>query len=396
MKDYIVATQDEYDRAIKNIALLKKRPFYDIECNKGIEIVEEVDSLMYAYLYNDKDKDKVYDGLSFFNFDQTQADKIIRHFQQHPPRDMFDIERDLNRLHVIPHDYDEDQSVEKPKIIIKDSREKIMVRAHVEVYGKSFVEAFDHAFIIVKNDASIIAHDMVSAEAYHKSRIDAYDHSRIRAFNNALVTASGESQIEAHHKCCVIAGETAQVSAHHDAYIKSMDKATVTAYDKAVVDAWGNSTVNAYHKSHIIVRDTSVVSAHDLSFIHASGRSTIEACNHSCVVARKNALVTGSDDSLILTRDNARSITTGNSNSINEKDTIAENLRNNILTVMRHPRFDSDPIMSMWVLMQIVPEEKRAAINRKLLAMGCTDAARTKNILGRWIKTHEEDISYER
>jgi hypothetical protein len=33
MKEHIISTQDEYDRVIGHIALLRKRPFYDIECN---------------------------------------------------------------------------------------------------------------------------------------------------------------------------------------------------------------------------------------------------------------------------------------------------------------------------------------------------------------------------
>jgi hypothetical protein len=361
-----------------------------------MEIVEEVDSLVHRYLYEDNDKNMIYDGLSFFGFDQSQSDEIIRHFQEHPPRDMFDIERGLNSLRVMPHDYDEDQSVENPKIIIKNSWEKIIVRSNVEVHGNSFVEAFGSAFVIAKNNAYIIAHDTVSAEACHKSRVDAFDHSRIRAFNNALVTASGESRVEAHHKCCVIAGEKAQVSARHDAYIKSSDNANIAAYDKATVDAWGNSAVNAYNKSHIIAWDTSVVSAHGLSFIHASDRSKIEARNQSCVIARKKASVAGFDDSLILARDNVQTITGGKSNSISENDNNAENLRKNILTVMRHPRFANDPILAIRTLMQAVPEEKREAINQKLLSMGCIDAAKTKNILVRWIKPRDEDVSYER
>jgi hypothetical protein len=396
MKEYSVSTQHEYDRALEIISLLQKRPLYDIECSKGTELVEEVNALMYHYIYEDKDKDRVYDGLSFFNFDQSQADDIMRHFQEHPPRDMFDIERGLNLLHIIPHDYEEDQPADNPKIVIKDSKEKIIVRSNVEVYGRSFVEAFDSARIIAKHNAYVIAHDSVSVEAYHRSRIDAYDHSQIRAFNKALVTASGTSRVEAFHTSCVTAGETAEVSARHNAYTISTDNANVTAYDKAIVDARGSSIVTSYNTSHIIAWDTSAVSAHDQSFIHASDKANIEAHNQSYVLARKNARVTGSDDSLILTRNNARSETSGNSSSIAEQENNAENLRKNMLTVMHHPRFAKDPIFAMQVLMQAVPEEQRAAIHQKLRSMGCTDKARTKAVLNRWMKTHGEEISYER
>jgi hypothetical protein len=309
---------------------------------------------------------------------------------------MFDIERGLNRLKVIPRGYDANQPGDEPRVIIKDAREKIMVCSNAEAWGNSFVEAFDHASITAKNGAYIIAHDEVSVKAFHKSRVDSYDHCRVQAFNNALVTASGDSQVEAYHRSCVKAGENAKVSAYHDAYVNSMRDFVITAYDKAVVDAWGNSKVAAFNESHIIARDTSVISAHDRSFIHASDMSKIKACHYSCVFARKNAQVSGSDDSLILTRDNARSETSGGSSSIEGKDNNAANLRKNILTVMRHSRFVNDPILAMRILVLAIPEENRAAINKKLLALGCTDAARTKNILGRWIKTQEEDISYER
>jgi hypothetical protein len=396
MKDHIISTQDEYDRAIGHIILLRKRPFYDIECNKGMEIVEEVDSLVHRYLYHDRDKRAVYEGLSHFDFDPPQADEIMRYFQERPPGDLFDIERGLNRLRVMPRGYDAGQSGDEPGVIIKDARGKILVCSDAEVWGNSCVEAFDRASITAKNGAYIIAHDEVSVEAYHKTRVDSYDHSRVRSFNNALVTASGDSRVEAYHKSCVKAGENTKVSAYHDAYINSMQDAVITAYDRSVVDAWGNSKVAAFNESHIIARDASVISAHDRSFIHASDMSKIAARNQSCVLARKNASVAGSDDSLILTRDNARSETGGGSSSIDGKDNNAANLRKNILSVMRHSRFAGDPIIAMRILMMALPEKNRAAINKKLLAMGCTDAARTKNILGRWVKTRKEDISYGR
>jgi predicted alpha/beta hydrolase family esterase len=396
MKEHIISTQDEYDRAIGHIALLRKRPFYDIECNKGTEIIEEVDSLVHQYLYHVRDKSVVYDGLSRFHFDRSQADEIMRYFQEHLPGDMFDIERGLNRLNVIPRGHDANQPGDEPRVIIKDAREKIMVCSDAEVRGNSFVEAFDHASITAENDAYIIAHDEVSAIAFHKSRVDSYDHSRVQAFNNALVTASGESRVEAYHKSCVKAGENAKVSAYHDAYVNSMQDTVITAYDRAIVDAWGNSRVAAFNESHIIARDKSVISAHDRSFIHASDMSKITARNQSCVAARKNASVTGSDDSLVLTRDNARSETSGNSSLIDGKDNNAANLRKNVLTVMRHPRSAKDPILAMRLLIQAIPEENREAINKKLLGMGCTDVTKSKIILNRLVKTREEDISYDR
>jgi hypothetical protein len=396
MKEYIVSTQDEYDRTIKNIDSLQKGPFYDIERGKGTEIVGEIDSLVHHYVYHVRDKKEVYDGLSFLHFDQSQADEIIRYFQEHLPGDMFDIECGLNRLHIIPHDYDEDQTAGDSKVIIKDSKEKIVVRSNVEAWGNSFVEAFGNAFVIAKNDAYIIAHDAVSAEAYHKSRVDAYDHSQVRAFNNALVTASGESRVQAYHGSIVRATEKVEVSAYHGAYIRSMDEVSVAAYDKSIVDTCGNSTVNAFNKSHIIALGMSLVTAHDQSLIHASDKSKIEARNQSFVLSRKNAFVTGIDSSLILSRDNAQSITGGNCSSISENDNNAENLRNNILTVMRHPRFSKDPILAVKALIQALPEKNRESINKKLLSLGCYDEARTKVILSRWVKNHEEDISYER
>jgi hypothetical protein len=396
MKEYIISTQDEYDRAVKHGAKLTGRSFYDIEFDKGTEIVGEINSLMCHYLYDDRDKDRVYAGLSFIDFDRSQADRIIRYFQEHLPGDMFDIERGLNRLCVIPHGYDTDQYVGNPKLVIKDARGKIVVRSDVEIRGNSFVEAFDHAFIVAKNNAHIITHDAASADAYHTSRIDAYDHSRIRSFDNALVTASGESRVQACHKSCVKAGGKAAVSACHDAYVNAMQDSNITAYDKAIVDAWGASKVAAFNESLIIARDTSVISAYGRSFIHALDRSKTEARDQSCVSARENAMVAGSGDSLILTRDNARSETCGNSSSIDGKDNTAENLRKNILTVMRHPRFANDPLLAMRILILAGPEENRTAINKKLLSMGCNDAAKTKTVLSRWVKIPGENISYER
>jgi hypothetical protein len=396
MKEYIVSTQDEYDIAIKDIGLSRKHPFYDIERDKGTELVEEVDYLMYHYLHHDVDTEMVYDDLSRLDFDQSQMDAIITYFKENPPQDLFDVERALNRLHAIPSGYESEEHDDATKLIIKDNREKIVVRSDAEVYGNSYVEAFEQAAIIAKHNAYIIAHDGVSVDAYHKTRVDADDHSQIRAYDNALVMAAGESRVKAYHGSIVRAAEKAEVSAYHGAYIRSMNEARVAAYDKSIVYARGNSTVNAFNNSHIIAFGMSLVAAHDQSYVHAFEKSKIEARNQSCVLARENAVVAGSDDSLILTCGNARSTTSGKSFSVDEKQNTEENLRNNMLAVMRRPRFAKDPILAAQMLMQALPEESRAAINKKLLSLGCNDAARTKVILNRWVKSLGEDISYER
>jgi hypothetical protein len=396
MKDIFVSTQDEYDQAMEAKSKELKSPFYDIERDRGREIIEEVDYLIFHYVCNDLDKKAMYDGLSHIDFDESQADKIMSYFQEHLPGDLFDIERGLNRLRVMPQGYEAGQFIDVPKLVIKDASEKIIVRSDVQVYGKSYVEAFDHAFITAKNNAYIIAHDGVSVAAYHKTRVDAYDHAQVRSFNNALVTASGESRVEAYHESIVRAIEKTEVTAYHSAYIRSTDKAFVSAYDKVVVGADGNSSVNAFDKSHIIASGASHVTAHDQSLIHASDKSKIEARNESLVLSRRNAIVTGIDNSLILSRDNAKLISSGNCFHINEKDNNAENLRKNILTVMRHPRFANDPIMAVGILLQAIPDENREGIHKKLISMGCANAAKTKNILNRWIKNQEENISHER
>jgi hypothetical protein len=396
MKDYVVSTQNEYDRAMEQIALARKRPFYDIEYGRGTEIVEEVDYLVHHYVYRAGDKKLIYDGLSHLDFDKPQADKIMEYFQEHLPRDLFDIERGLNRLRVMPQGYDTGESPEVPKLIIKDSREKIAVRSGVEVCGNSFVEAFDRVSITARNKAHIIAHDSVSVEAYHKARVDAYDHSRIRAFNNARVTASGESQVEAYHKSFVMATEKSKVTAYHDVYIKGTNDSGITVFDKAVVDVWDNCLVSAFNKSHIFAWGSSAVSACDRSLVHAADKSKIEARNQSCVIARENASVSGSDDSFILTCDNAGTRTRDNSHFIDKEHNNAANLRSNLLTILRHSRFAGDPILAMNILMQAIPQENREGIREKLLSMGCTDADKTKTFLKRWVKTPDKDVSYER
>jgi hypothetical protein len=351
---------------------------------------------MHHYLHDNGDTKMVYDGLSRLDFDQPQMDAIMRYFKEHLPRDLFDIERGLNRLRSIPSGYDGGEPDEAVKLIIKDSREKIAVRSDAEAHGNSCVEAFEKAVITAKHNAYVIAHDGVSVDAYHKTRVDAYDRSQIRAYNNAQVMASGKSRVKAYHGSFVLTTEKSEVSAYHGAYIRSMDEAKVAAYDKSIVYTRGNSAVNAFNNSHIIALDMSRVTAHDQSFIHASDKSKIEARNQSCVLARENAVIAGSDDSLILACGNARSTTSSKSFSVDEKQNTVENLRNNMLAVMRRPRFAKDPILAMQMLMQALPEKNRTAINKKLLSLGCTDAARTKNILSSWVKNPGEDISYER
>jgi hypothetical protein len=396
MNDIVVATQAEYDNAAARIARYQNRPQFDIEAGRGMEIVEEVNYLMYNYLYNNENLDKTIADLSYFYFTPEEAHKIADYFRKHLPGDMFDIERGLNKLAVKPRDAGETETEEIPKIVIRNNTEKVAVKTDVEVSGYSYIEAFGEAHIIARNKAYVIARENVSVDAYDKTKVDAFDNSCVKAYHNALVLASDESMVWAWHKACVDANDKSKAVAFHTAYVKSMDDAQVVAHNKTTLDAHGKSIVQVYDQSRVNAWDASTVSAHDVTEIHALDSSRIAAYNYSSVLARDKACITARDNSLILNRGEAVAVIHDNAHCINGYDNNVQNLQKNLYLVMKHPRFANDPLLAARFLMQGAPYENKTAINRKYLAMGCNSEEETKRRLTRWLKTYDKDISYER
>jgi hypothetical protein len=394
MNEMIVATQAEYDEAAARIARHQNRPYFDIEAGRGTGIVEEVNYLMYNYLYRNGNRDKTIGDLSRFYFTPEQALKITDYFREHLPGDMFDIERGLNRLAVRPDSDEQTETGEIPKIIIRNNTENISVNTDVEVSGYSYIEAFGNARITARNNAYVIARENTWVDACDKTRVDAFDRSGVKAFHNANVFASGESTVLARHKTSVVSKDKATVYAYHEAYVHSTDNVSITAHNRTTVDANGKSTVQAYDRSLIKARDTSRVFAHDAAEIYAMDRSRITANNYSCVVARNKAVITALGNALILTRDNVRTAVRENACHISGNDNNARNLQENLYLVMKNPRFAGDPVLAARMLMRGVPYENKIAINRKYFAMGCNSGEETKRILARWMKTYDRDISY--
>ena len=102
MKPIAVSTQDQYDEAQKKYQAALDKSYFDIDQDKGLEIVEEVDYLIYHFLYNGMSKEDAEKSLSRFYFNESQAEEITGYFLTHQPGDLYEIERGLNILNLSP------------------------------------------------------------------------------------------------------------------------------------------------------------------------------------------------------------------------------------------------------------------------------------------------------
>jgi hypothetical protein len=391
MDDIIVTTQAQYDIASGLTALYRNKPLFDIEADRGTGTAGEVKHLMFNSLYRNKNPDKNIDNLTFSHFPPEQARKIAGYHKEYFG-DMFGTGHGSDK----PAGAGQTGTVGLPRIIIRNNTEKISVNTDVEVSGYSYIEAFGNAHITARNNAYVIARDNVSVTACNKTRVNAFDKSCVEAYHNTVVLASGEAEVWAPHKSRVEAKDNTRVYARHNASVKSFDSTHTVSRDNALLVAQGGSTARVYDQSRVIARDHSTVFSHDVTEIHALNSSRINAYNYSRVVVKDEARVTANDDSLILTRDNTRAVIHNNARHISGRDNNADNLQENLMLVMKNPRFAGDPVSAARFLAPGVPPENKTAINRKYLAMGCNNGEETKRILTRWIKKRREDVSYER
>jgi hypothetical protein len=342
----VVSNQAEYDAAQKIYQDILDKSYFDIDTGKGLNIVEEVDCLIYRYLYQDASKDDTEEGLSRFYFTGSQAREIAGYFSTYRPGDLYDIERGLNFLGL---QNSRELNIYNSLIHIKNSTEKINVRYPVEVFGESEVEAFGHA--------RVTAHD--------KSTITSHDFSIVRAFDNAGITARDQSHITARNESAVMLYDNSTAAAYNDARVTARDYSKAAVFDQVNAAAFDNCHINA--------KDNAYVAAHDYTRVNAQNNAVIVADTRAQVTANHHSLVFLKDDADCKCNDGARMIT-GSRNA-------PAFLKSNLFYIFDHPFINRNPVIALNLLCVSANQKNADAYSKKLKEMGCVDAESTKKAL---------------
>jgi hypothetical protein len=183
--DIIIQTQSAYDRFHTLHSTTRHTPYFDIEADKGMNIVEAVDAVVYGYVYRNRVHAAAKDDLTIRYFTEEQAQSIPGYFSTRRPRDLFDIEKGLNHLRIRPRGSEGPSCYEIPAVIITDAREPITVSTNAYVYGNTQVESVQNAHITACDNSRIIARGASCVLAQHHAHVSGYDHALILTRDNA-------------------------------------------------------------------------------------------------------------------------------------------------------------------------------------------------------------------
>jgi hypothetical protein len=399
MENIIITNQKEYDDYIKEV--IKPPPYFDIEMQKGNDIVEEVNAVLYGYLYHDRGKGDAENDLSRFYFTQEQATSIVNYFSLSHPSDLFDIERGLNELRIYPVDSD---YFEGKKVVIKDASETINVHTPVEVIGDSIVNVFKGPYIIARDYAIINAKENAFIEAHNYSQVDGFINSRIMALDNTHIHAHEATRVNAYNDSYVISTENSHVRCYDQVSVDAHDNSKILAFNNSKVNGNENAVISAFDKTEIKARDNSQITAHNTAKITARNSSKVNAQDHSLVYAEDNSVISSYGNSCVLTKDSTHVAIQENGALIIGHENNADNLRKNIFKVMKHPLAANNPMEAVKIIIQGAPDSYRQGISRRLITLGCTNERNTNEVITAWItpkhtykKSKEtESVSWDR
>jgi hypothetical protein len=393
LKPILVTSQAEYDNAQKTYQDALDKSSFDIDMKKGMEIVEEVDYLIYNFLCNGISKADTEKSLSRFYFTQSQAREITDYFLTHQPGDLYEIERGLNILNFSP---DREMNKRISPIQIRDGVEKIKVYYPVEVFGNSHVEIFGHARVVAHDAACITAYDQAIVEAFDTAKVTAFDQSHVTARNTSAVTLFSRSSVAAYNHASLSAGDHAKAAVFDEASARVSQYAKADAYDHTYVTAGNMTKIRAYQDATVIARDYTRVTAQDTSYIVAKGFAAIDAEDNAVVAAGDAVTVNAKHHALVFTRDDARCEYTGEARLITSVQNKPLFLKSNVLKILNHPYIDREPVIAVNLLLSSANPGDREAFSQKLKEMGCIDPESTNRVLTALANEFESKLRKER
>jgi hypothetical protein len=401
MEPIVVSTQDQYDEARKRYQTALYSRYFDIDRGEGLEIVEEVDYLIYNYLCNGVSKEDTENSLSRFYFNESQAGEITGYFITHRSGDLYEIERGLNFLNLRP---EEEMNKHIPPIHIRDGVEKIKVYYPVEVYGESEVEASGYARVTAHDAARITAHDRAIVESFDNAQVMAFEQSHITARNNSAVILSHRSTATAYNHVSITAGDHAKTAVFNEANAHVSDHTKAFVYNHTHVTGRNMAIITAYHDAAVNAFDDTLITAKDISYTFARGSTIVYAENNTVVVAGGAVKVDATHHALVFTGDDAVCEHTDKTQVINSTQNKPSFLKSNILRILDHPYINREPVTAVNLLLASADPNDKEAFSRKLKEMGCIDPPSTNRVLNalageldrRLHKNQERDGSWER
>jgi hypothetical protein len=393
MNPIIVTNQAEYDAAQKTYQDAFNKSYFDIDRGKGMEIVEEVDYLMYNYIYKGESREKTEESLAHFYFTKPQAQEVAGYFITHRPGDMYDIERGLNSLNVYT---DKEINTNASLIYIKNSSEPIQVRFPVEVFGNSVVEALGYCKVIAHDNAVITARNHTIVEGHDTVQVEAFGNSHITARNNCSVILHDTATVAGYNYVKINAKDYSSATVFNQVHAEIQDNVLLNAHDHALIQGKNNSGITAYDDVTVNAYDNSRVIARNMSYIVAQDSAKINAYDHSAVVAYNAVTVSAANQALVFTRDDAVCETKDKARVITDSQNKPDFLKDNVLQLLDHPFINKKPVIAVNLLLASSNPKYRDDFSTKLKEMGCIDPASTDKVLNAFVKEHNRELARTR
>jgi hypothetical protein len=392
MEPIVVSTQAEYDEAQKLCRSSLEKSYFDIDKDIGMDIVGEVDYLVYNYLYQDMTKDETEKSLSTFYFNQEQASEITDYFLTHRPGDLYDIERGLNLLDLRP----DGETGHETHIIIKDSTERIKVHYPVEVFGKSEVEVFGRSKVVAHDNAQITACDRSIVKAYNRAQVTALNQAYITARDNCAVYLFNQSTATIYNKATVTAIDKSKTALFNLADASLFNYAVANAYDESIVTGKDSTKIMAFNKAKVYAYDQAHVTAKDLSHTLAGGQASVVAEDDAVVIAINEAKVTAKHRALVFARDNAECGSADKALVVTAAQNKPLFLKSNILHILDRPYINWEPAVAVSLLISAADPKNKLAFEHRLKAMGCVDRESTNRVIASLVREFNRKLPGKR
>jgi len=229
-------------------------------------------------------------------------------------------------------------------------------------WGKTTVIGYDNSNILAKENCKITLHDTASGNCY--------DHCHI--------TLKGKSK--------ALAGDNCTVHAHDESEVSAAGKSKVYTYQKATAQGYGVSSLVGKDMSTLTGKQQCNIKAQDNCLVFATDGCKVDACGNCLVIANKDAKITTQNNCVVMTNGNPDLKLFDESDHLNLDIITDLNIMGCLKRLSKSRAFIERPYVALQLMMTNIPQSQKAAVNRRLTAMGCKDQTSTKNYLYTLIK----------
>jgi hypothetical protein len=240
--------------------------------------------------------------------------------------------------------------------------------------------------ITARGNGSVTAGGKAESTGHDGARVIARGNCKVTLNDNAVGNAYGNCSITLHGRAKASSSDDCTVHAHDEAAVSAYGNSKIFTYQQAVASGTDVASLTGKDSSTLIGQKKCTIKAQDSCMVYATDECKVQATGNCLIIADKNADVMTQKDCVVMANNNPNITLFDQCESINMDQITELNIMGTLKKLAKTKAFRERPYIALQLMMNNIPPERKEAVGKRLVTMGCKDQVSTKNYLYALIK----------